>query len=315
MIVALAGGVGGARLAVGLAALLPPDRLTIVVNTGDDFEHLGFSISPDLDTVMYTLAGVADAERGWGRRDETWRFMEALGELGGDDWFRLGDRDLAVHVIRTRALATGARLSDITRELADRLGVRHAIVPMADEPVRTFVVTDSGELPFQEYFVRRRCEPVVSGFRFEGAERARPPRVLASVMQRKDIEGVVVCPSNPFISIGPILAVSAIRDWLEARRCPVVAVSPIIGGEAVKGPTAKMFRELGLQASAPAVARHYGGLVDRWVIDEQDAREARKIEVLGKHVMMTNTLMTDRARSIELARTVVDLVRKARTPR
>ena len=311
MIVALAGGVGGARLAVGLAALLPPERLTIVVNTGDDFEHLGFAISPDIDTVMYTLAGVADPERGWGRRDETWRFMETLGELGGDDWFRLGDRDLAVHVIRTQALARGARLSDITRTIAGRFGVRHGIVPMADEPVRTFVASEAGELPFQDYFVRRRCEPVVFGFRFDGAERARPPRVLHTVIQRDDIEGVVFCPSNPFISIGPILAVRGIRDWLEARRFLVVAVSPIIGGQAVKGPAAKMFRELGFEASALAVARHYGALVDGWVIDEQDAREARDIEALGKHVVMTNTLMSDRTRSIELAQSVIDLTRTA----
>jgi LPPG:FO 2-phospho-L-lactate transferase len=182
---------------------------------------------------------------------------------------------------------------------------------MADEPVRTFVASEAGELPFQDYFVRRRCEPVVFGFRFDGAERARPPRVLHTVIQRDDIEGVVFCPSNPFISIGPILAVRGIRDWLEARRFLVVAVSPIIGGQAVKGPAAKMFRELGFEASALAVARHYGALVDGWVIDEQDAREARDIEALGKHVVMTNTLMTDRTRSIELAQSVIDLTRTA----
>jgi LPPG:FO 2-phospho-L-lactate transferase len=311
VIVALAGGVGGARLSVGLAAVLPPEGLTIVVNTGDDFEHLGFAISPDLDTVMYTLAGVADPARGWGRADETWSFMEALAGLGGEDWFRLGDRDLAVHVIRTRALARGERLSDITRTLAARLGVRHPIAPMADEPVRTFVGTDAGELAFQDYFVRRRCEPIVSGFRFAGAEHARPPRALEMVMQRADVEGVIVCPSNPFISIGPILAVPAIREWLQVRRFPVIGVSPIVGGQAVKGPAAKMLRELGLDASALAIARYYGSLVDGWLIDEQDAREAPAIEALGKRVAITNTLMTDRARSIELARTVLDMTREA----
>ncbi len=309
MIVALAGGVGGARLAVGLAAVLPPERLTIVVNTGDDFEHLGFAISPDLDTVMYTLAGVADSARGWGRADESWHFMEALGELGGEDWFRLGDRDLAVHVVRTQALGKGEGLSDITRRLATQFGVRHAILPMSDEPVRTFVKTDAGELAFQNYFVRRRCEPVVSGFRFAGAEHARPPRTLEAVMQRADIEGLVVCPSNPFISIGPILAVRAIREWLQARRFPVIGVSPIIAGQAVKGPAAKMLRELGLDASALAVAQHYGALVDGWIIDEQDASDAPAIEKLGKRVVITNTLMSDRTRSTELARTTLETMR------
>jgi LPPG:FO 2-phospho-L-lactate transferase len=313
VIVALAGGVGGARLAVGLAAVLPPERLTIVVNTGDDFEHLGFAISPDLDTVMYTLAGVADPARGWGRADETWRFMEALSALGGDAWFRLGDRDLAMHVMRTQALAKGERLSDVTRILAARFGVRHAIVPMSDEPVRTFVASNAGELTFQDYFVRRRCEPVVSGFRFAGAECAGPPYALDAVIRRDDVEGVIVCPSNPFISIGPILAVSAIREWLQARRFPVIGISPIVGGQAVKGPAAKMLRELGLDASALAVARHYGSLVDGWVIDEQDARKAAAIAALGKRVVVTNTLMTDRARSVELARSAIDMMRKAGT--
>ena len=311
MIVALAGGVGGARLAVGLAALCAPERLTIVVNTGDDFEHLGFSISPDLDTVMYTLAGVADPERGWGRADETWSFMETLGKLGGQDWFRLGDRDLAVHVMRTQALARGERLSQITRALAKLFGVTHAIVPMCDEPVRTLVLSESGELAFQDYFVRRRCAPVVSGFRFAGAEKAGPPDVLQALMQRDDVEAAIVCPSNPFISIGPILAVAAIREWLEARRFPVIAVSPIVGGQAVKGPAAKMMRELGLEVSALAVARHYGPLVDGWVIDDCDAQHAPELKALGKRIAITNTLMSDRARSIELARVVLALAREA----
>ena len=315
MIVALAGGVGGARLAVGLAALLPPERLTIVVNTGDDFEHLGFSISPDLDTVMYTLAGVSDPERGWGRVDETWHFMETLERLGGETWFRLGDRDLVVHTIRTRALASGETLSEITRTLADRLGVRHPIVPMSESPVRTFVATDTGELPFQDYFVRRRCEPAISGFRFAGAEGARPPRALRMLMDGSDVEAVVVCPSNPYISIGPMLAIREIREWLHARAFPVIGVSPIIGGQAVKGPAAKMMRELGLEANPLAIARHYDGLVNGWVIDEQDAGYRSQIEALGKAVAVTNTLMTNRARSIELAQRVLDLARDLRNAR
>ena len=308
MIVALAGGVGGARLALGLAALLPADGLTIVVNTGDDFEHLGLSISPDLDTVMYTLAGVADPQRGWGRAGETWNFMEALEELGGETWFRLGDRDLAVHVMRTEALARGERLSDVTGALCGRFGVEHAVAPMSDDPVRTIVLTDRGELPFQEYFVKRRCEPRVSGFRFEGAHTAQASALLRPVLMNR-VEAVIVCPSNPFISIGPLLAVREIRAWLEARSFPIVAVSPIIGGNAVKGPAAKMLRELGLDVSAAGVARHYGALVDGWVIDSGDAHLAPEIEAYGKCLWTGDTLMTDRERSIALARYVVDCAR------
>jgi LPPG:FO 2-phospho-L-lactate transferase len=308
VIVAFAGGVGGARLAVGLAALLPPERLTIVVNTGDDFEHLGFSISPDLDTVMYTLAGIADPQRGWGRADETWHFMETLDRLGGETWFRLGDRDLAVHAMRTRALASGETLSEITRKLAGRLGVAHPILPMSDSPVRTFVATDAGELPFQDYFVRLHCEPAISGFRFAGADAARLPRGLGALMDGRDVKAVVVCPSNPYISIGPMLAIREIREWLEAREFPAIGVSPIVGGQAVKGPAAKMMRELGLDANPLAIARHYDALVDAWLIDEQDERYRSQIEALGKTVAVTDTLMTTRARSVELAQRVLDLV-------
>lgn len=310
MIVALAGGVGGARFAVGLAALLPPEGLTIVVNTGDDFEHLGLSISPDLDTVTYTLAGLANPATGWGRSDETWSFMESLGELGGETWFKLGDRDLALHAVRTAALKHGSRLSDVTREIAQRLGIKHAIVPMSDEPVRTIVLTDAGELAFQDYFVRRRCEPRVSGFRFAGSEDARAAEPLRKLIERGGIEAVLVCPSNPYVSIEPILTVKEIRDWLDRRAFPVVAVSPIVGGKAVKGPAAKMMHELGFESTASAVARHYGRLVDGWVIDERDAGLTADIENLGKAVVVTDTLMTDRARSIELAKVVLDFTNR-----
>jgi LPPG:FO 2-phospho-L-lactate transferase len=306
MIVALAGGVGGARLAVGLAAVLPPQRLTVVVNTGDDFEHLGLSICPDLDTVMYTLAGLNNPALGWGRADETWSFMETLQALGGETWFRLGDRDLAVHVLRTAGLTRGERLSDITRTLTQRFGIAHSVVPMSDDPVRTVVLTNEGELAFQDYFVRRRCEPAVSGFRFEGAEDAEMPQALRAIMDA-DIDAVVVCPSNPFVSIAPMLAVPAIREWLDRRTFPVVAVSPIVGGDAVKGPAAKMMRELGVDASASGVARHYGALVDAWVIDERDASEARAIAALGKRVRVTDTLMTDTAKSAALAKAVLEV--------
>ena len=311
MIVALAGGVGGARLAVGLAAVLPPERLVIAVNTGDDFEHLGFTICPDLDTVMYTLAGLNNRELGWGRADETWSFMETLGALGGDTWFRLGDRDLALHSLRTAALARGESLSQVTAALARRLGVAHAIVPMSDQPVRTLVDTDEGELAFQDYFVRRRCEPAVRAFRFAGAKGAEPSPALRALFEAQ-VEALVVCPSNPFVSIGPMLAVRGIRDWIERRRFPVIAVSPIVGGAAVKGPAAKMMRELGLEVSAAALARHYGDLVDGWIVDARDAAEAGTIEAAGKAVHVTDTLMTDGAKSAALARAALTFAESLR---
>ncbi len=308
MIVALAGGVGGARLAVGLAAVLPPGELAIVVNTGDDFDHLGFRICPDLDTVMYTLAGENNPQLGWGRAGETWHFMREIKHLGGEDWFQLGDRDLALHVLRREALRRGVLLSRVTRELAARFGVKHALLPMSETPVRTVVKTSTGELAFQDYFVRRRCTPRVTGFRFAGARAARVPDALARVMRGR-VDAVVICPSNPFVSIAPIFSVPAIKRWLASRTFPLVAVSPIIGGAAVKGPAAKMMRELGLQPTALAIARHYGNAVDRWVIDEQDATLAAAIAKLGKRVLVTDTLMSHRSKSTALARRVIRFTR------
>ncbi|OGA04874.1 MAG: 2-phospho-L-lactate transferase [Betaproteobacteria bacterium RIFCSPLOWO2_02_64_14] len=301
MIVALAGGVGGARLAVGLAAALPPRQLAIVVNTGDDFQHLGFTICPDLDTVMYTLAGVNDRIAGWGRADESWNFIDTLRELGGEIWFRLGDRDLAVHVLRTLALRDRVPLSEVTRRLALRLGVRHAILPMSETPVRTRVRTDRGELSFQDYFVRLRCRPRVRGFRFVGSRNATPPAPLRNVLRGEAVSAVVLCPSNPYLSIAPILAVPEIGAWIRRRGFPVVAVSPIVGGAAVKGPAAKLMRELGEQPSALGVVRHYGNLVDGWVIDRCDAKLKPEIEREGKRVLVTDTLMTSRSKSVRLA--------------
>ena len=305
MIVALAGGVGGARLAVGLAAVLPPSRLAIVVNTGDDFDHLGLAISPDVDTVMYTLAGVNNPLAGWGRANETWNFMYALAELGGDDWFRLGDHDLAVHVLRTLALRQGVALSAVTRELAGRLGIRHALIPMSDTPVRTRVLTARGILAFQDYFVRDQCRPRVRGFRFAGSRNAQPAPPLARIMRSRKVRAVVICPSNPYVSVAPILSVPAIRAWIKQRDFPVVAVSPIVGGAALKGPAAKMMRELGCEATALGVVRHYGSSVDGWVIDKQDAKLERAIEREGKAVIVADTVMNDRRKSGKLARRVV----------
>ncbi len=298
-VVALAGGVGGAKLAHGLAQVLAPEALTIAVNTGDDFEHLGLHISPDLDTVMYTLAGLADRERGWGLADETWNFMAALERLGGPAWFRLGDRDLATHVERTARLHNSATLSEVTCAIAGRLGIPHEILPMSDDPVRTFVQTDDGVLEFQHYFVREQCRPRVRALEYRGAERARPGAALLRAL--REATGVLVCPSNPYLSIAPILAIPGLKEALRAAR-PVVAVSPIIGGQALKGPAAKIMRELGVEPSALEVARFYRGLVDALVIDRTDATLAPAIEALGMRAVVADTVMRSDADRARLAR-------------
>ena len=304
-ILALAGGVGGAKLALGLAHTLPADALTVAVNTADDFEHLGLSICPDLDTVMYTLAGVANPETGWGRRDESWTVMEALGQIGGETWFRLGDKDLATHIERTRRLRGGESLSSVTRDLAARLGVKPAMVPMSDEPVRTMVTTDDGELAFQDWFVRLRCEPVVKSVRFAGADKARPHRALTEL---DGLSGIVVCPSNPFVSVAPILAVPGVRAALDKAKAPRVAVTPIVGGQAIKGPAAKMLAELGHDVSALGVARYYKDWVDGFVLDAQDAGLAREIETLGLKVRVADTMMRNDDDKRRLAAQVLDFV-------
>lgn len=278
MILALAGGVGGAKLAAGLqAALGTPHDLLTVVNTGDDFEHLGLSISPDLDTVMYTLSGRANPETGWGLAGESWHFLDALTALGGEDWFRLGDRDLATHVERTRRLRAGETLSQVTSELAARLGVPSRIAPMSDDRVRTVVESGDGDLPFQEYFVRRQCEPAVQGLRFEGAPAARMSAAFEAALAEPTLEAVVVCPSNPYLSVDPILAIPGVRDALARCVAPVVAVSPIVGGRAIKGPAAKIMQELGVEVSAAAVAHRYRDFLDGFVLDETDRALAAAI--------------------------------------
>ena len=301
-VVALSGGVGGAKLALGLSRVVPADELLIVANTGDDFEHLGLAISPDIDTVMYTLAGLANPELGWGRHDETWSFMETLAAIGGDTWFRLGDRDLAVHVERTRRLHAGETLSAITEDLCRRLGVAPRVLPMSDDPVRTRVRTDDGWIDFQDYFVHRRCEPVVHELVFHGAETARAHPAFLAALSDPRLTAVVICPSNPFISIDPILALPGVREALADCAAPVVAVSPIIGGRAVKGPTAKMMGEFGMTPSASAVAQRYGTLIDGFVVDFADMDQVASI---GARVTLGQTMMTTLADREALARTVL----------
>lgn len=291
MILALAGGVGGAKLAQGLARRLRSDDLLIVVNTGDDFEHLGLNISPDLDTVMYWLAGINDAERGWGIQAETWNFMAALERLGGDIWFKLGDKDIATHIRRSQLLAQGRTLSEVTRQLCRQLGIGHQVAPMSDQSVSTIIDTADGSLPFQEYFVRLQCQPVVQGIHFEGADRAEPSPTFRTAMSDPALKAVILCPSNPYLSIDPILSVPKVRDWLRNRTFPVVAVSPIIGGKAVKGPAAKIMAELGHDVSVAGIAKHYRGLIDALIIDEADSRLSPAIETLGIAALATPALM------------------------
>lgn len=300
-VVTFAGGVGGAKMADGLAQVLPKKELTVVVNTGDDFEHFGLTICPDLDTVCYTLAGLANPETGWGRVGDTENALKSVGVLGGPTWFWLGDRDLGTHLERTRRLQAGEPLSVITADFCRRWGVDAALLPMSDQTVRTIVETGEGELPFQEYFVARACEPRVRGFRFQGAEAAQPaPGVLEAI---KTADAVIFCPSNPWVSIAPILSVPGIRAAVETK--PVIAVSPIIGGKAVKGPAAKMFSELGIEPSALAVAQHYGKLLRGFLLDNRDAAQSSAIEALGIMPLVTDTLMQDRADRARLAKEVL----------
>lgn len=285
-VVALCGGVGGAKLALGLSRQIG-DGLTVIVNTGDDFEHLGFHISPDVDTVVYTLAGLADPQRGWGRADESWNFMQALSGLGGDTWFQLGDRDLAMHVERMRAFRAGVSLSAFTAAMARRLGIASAVLPMSDDRVETMVVTPDGRLGFQHYFVGQQCRPRVDRLEFLHAATARPSEAALAALRDPDLTAIVICPSNPYLSVYPILAVPGYRAALEAATAPIVAVSPLIGGQAVKGPTAKIMAELGVAADSAAIARHYPFL-NGLVIDEADRADAEKVTI---PVHVTTTLM------------------------
>jgi LPPG:FO 2-phospho-L-lactate transferase len=303
LVVALSGGVGGAKLALGLSHVVEPGNLMVVANTGDDFEHLGLAISPDIDTLLYTLAGIDNDETGWGRADETWNFLAALKELGGADWFRLGDKDLATHVERTRRLADGETLSQITADFCERLGILSHVVPMSDDPVRTQVGTTEGWLAFQDYFVRQHCEPVVTEIDFAGVAEANANPVLLDALRHDRLRAVVICPSNPLISIGPILAVPGVWDALAACAAPIIAVAPIIGGASVKGPTGKMMGELGIEVSAAEIGRRYGELLSAYVVDHQDAEECAD---LGLHIVAANALMETLEDRITLAEAVLE---------
>jgi LPPG:FO 2-phospho-L-lactate transferase len=305
MIAALAGGVGAARLLRGMIEVVPPDQITAIVNTGDDTDLHGLHISPDLDTVMYTLADAINSETGWGLAGESWQVMEALERLGGITWFRLGDRDLATHCYRTQRLSEGAGLGQVTAELARSYGVAIRLLPVSDDPLRTRVqLADGPEIGFQEYFVRMRHEVAVSAVRFEGADSARPgPAVLETL---DAAESIVVCPSNPVVSIGPVTAVAGVLDRLTEHRDRVIGVSPIVAGAALKGPADRLLREMGFESSVAGVARWYAPWMGTLVVDEADAALAAAVEAEGVRCVVAPTIMATVARSAELARTVLD---------
>ncbi len=299
----LSGGVGGARLAAGLAAIGPPERLTVVVNTADDFEPYGLRVSPDLDTVLYTLAGVVNEQTGWGVAGDTSAVMGALRDLGDDAWFHLSDRDVATHLVRTGWMTAGARPTEAARRLAEALGVRTRVLPATDAPVRTVIQTARGDMAFQEWFVRARCEPPAIGLRYEGAETARPtPEVLSAL---HDAAWIVVGPSNPYLSIGPMLALPGFVEALTVAEAPVVAVSPIIGGRAVKGPAGRMLTDMAGEASPTAIAQMYRLFLDGMVIDATDAEESDRIRAMGIEVHVCDTLMSGPPARARLAAEVV----------
>lgn len=301
-VVALAGGVGGAKLADGFAEILQPEELTVIVNTGDDFEHLGLKICPDVDTVSYTLAGLANTKTGWGRMDESWHALNTIRLLDGPTWFNLGDYDLGLHLERTRRIKNGEPLHRIISDFCKAMGVESTILPMTNESVPTYVITDEGKLPFQEYFVHRACKPSVIGFEFADAEKALPAPGVLDAIENADI--VVMCPSNPWVSIDPILNIPGILESISAKK--TLAVSPIIGGQAVKGPAAKMFSELGITPSAVAVARHYDGLLDGFVFDNVDKGSKSELSAYAKNLLATNTLMKSKIDRKRLAKEVLD---------
>jgi LPPG:FO 2-phospho-L-lactate transferase len=308
-ILALAGGVGGAKLANGLAAMLAPEQLAIIVNTGDDFEHLGLSISPDLDTVTYTLAGINNVAQGWGIAGESWTVLEAIKRLGGEDWFLLGDQDLATHIVRSQRLRSET-LSQVTADLCRRLGIRHRVAPMSDDPVRTMVETDEGRLAFQDYFVRRRCAPRFRDIAFDGIAQARPSPAFEAALDDPALAAIVICPSNPILSIRPITSLPGIAERLRQSPVPVVAVSPFIGDKAVKGPAAKIMQELDLPVSPHGVMSCYGDMIDILVIDREDAAYADQID--GVEILVTDTLMRDPKDQARLAGEILEFLRSPR---
>ena len=308
-VLALAGGVGGAKLCLGLARVLAPEELQVIVNTGDDEEFYGLHVSPDLDTVMYTLAGLANPETGWGIAGETFSTLQSLKRLDQQAWFGLGDQDLATHIVRTEMLRQGKSLSEVTTQLCRLLGVQHSVAPMSDDRVRTQIVSDRGILPFQTYFVKMQCEPVVTDIRYEGAENANMSQAFADGLRESDM--LVFCPSNPILSVAPILAVNGVESAIREFRGLRLAVSPIVGGRAIRGPAAKLLEELGEDVSCVGVARRYRGLCDVFVIDETDRRHVDDIRSLGFEPLVLDTIMNSEEDKVALARDVLNVATEA----
>jgi len=309
-VIALSGGIGGAKLALGLANTLDSDELLVVANTGDDFEYMGFPVCPDTDTLLYTLGGVCNTETGWGRAQETWSFMEYLEREDPEQaWFRLGDKDIETHRYRKKALATGRTLTEITADLAQQFNVGQAIIPMSNDPVRTWVLAETADgqdwLPFQEYFVKYQCEPRIQQIEYRGCQHAGLPPQLEAAIAARETRAVVICPSNPFLSIDPILAVPGMVELLRSCGAPVIAVSPVVGGRALKGPTAKIMNELGMAVDVSAIAEHYRGVIDGLVIDEQDREQLGSVLAMGIQVAVTNTVMVSLEDREQLARDVL----------
>lgn len=290
-VVVLSGGVGGAKLSLGFYELLPADQLTVIVNTADDFDHLGLRICPDIDTTLYTLAGLANPTLGWGRANESWQFMDTMKTIGGETWFQLGDGDLALHIARTQALRGGQPLSDFVQQIAKQWGIDATILPMTNQTVATQVLTDSTEIPFQEYFVRQQCQPVVKGIRFEGVEQAQMCPDIKAALADPHLQAIVIAPSNPYLSVDPILSVPGMKEALRAASVPIIAVTPVIGDSAVKGPTTKIMRELQLTPSALTVAQYYEGLIDGFLFDSSDVAECSLMPMQAAHcdTLMKNT--------------------------
>ena len=306
---ALCGGIGGAKLALGLSHLLK-EKLTVVVNTGDDFQHFGLHISPDIDTVIYTLAGENNKELGWGLENESWNFHNAIKKLGQESWFQLGDRDLATHVTRTQLLANGKTLSEATHFLSSKFSTPSNIIPMSDQPVRTMIgLKDNGFIPFQHYFVREKCHPKVDRFKFEGSELALPSPELDFLLSSPLLKGIIICPSNPFVSIDPLLSIPGLREKIKAQPAPTIAVTPIIDGQAIKGPTAKMMQELGIKQSALSIAQNYADLIDGFILDERDANLKGAIQQLGVEVELAQSLMLSLDEKINLAHICLEFTR------
>jgi len=305
LVVALAGGVGAARLLRGMVHVIPPEKLVIIGNTGDDVEFYGLHISPDLDIVMYTLASIVDENKGWGVLGDTFNCLEMLGKLGFETWFKLGDKDLAIHIIRTKFLKEGMTLSEATRQLCQKLRVKAKLVPMTNDRVSTKIISNNLRLDFQEYFVKRKTEDTVTKVVFEGADKAKPaPMVLEAL---EEAEKVVICPSNPILSIAPILSISEIKMALKKTDAYVVAVSPIVGGKALKGPADRIMGSMGLEVSAYGIAEFYKDFLDHMVIDEVDKHQKKRIEALGIKVTVTSTIMKSLEDSVSLAKIVINV--------